>query len=67
MGGCNIGHPQMVGAIRCEILDQLGIDSKIMVAVGCKDPFALARPAAPTLLTHDPGNFFVVDDPTFEL
>ena len=38
-----------------------------MVAVGCANLFALARPAIPALLTHDPGNFLVIDDRAFAL
>ena len=63
----NISHPQLVYTIHCAILDQVGINPKIVVAIGCADPFTLARSTAPALLTHDPGNFFVVDDPTFAL
>jgi hypothetical protein len=38
-----------------------------MVAIGCADPFALAWPADPALLTHDPGDFLVIDDAAFAL
>ncbi len=63
----NISHPQLVDAIHCPVLDQVGVNPKIVVAIGCADPLALARPTAPALLTHDPGNFLVVDDPTLAL
>jgi hypothetical protein len=63
----NIGHPQLVDTIHCPVFDQVGINLKIVVAVGGADPLALARPASPALLTHDPGNFLVVDDPAFAL
>jgi hypothetical protein len=45
----------------------LWINPKIVTVVGCADPFALARPATPAFLTHDPGNFLVIDDPAFAL
>jgi hypothetical protein len=54
-------------AIHCSVFDQVGINPKIVVAIGCADPFALGRSAAPALLTHDADNFLVVDDPTFAL
>jgi hypothetical protein len=62
-----VGHPNLVDAIHGAILSQVGIKSKIVIAVGCADPFALARPAAPAFFTHDPGNFFVIEDPAFVL
>ena len=62
-----VGYPNLVDAIHCVTLDQVGINPKTVVAVGCTDPFSLARLAAPALLTHDPGNFLVVDDPAFAL
>ena len=63
----NVSHPQLVDAIHCPVFDQVGINPKIMVAIGCADPFALAWPADPALLTHDPGDFLVIDDAAFAL
>ena len=63
----NVGDSQLIDAIHCAVFDQIGINPKIVVAIGCADPFALARPAAPALLTHNPGNFLVVDGPIFPL
>ena len=62
-----IDHPQLVDAIHCLALDQVGIIPKIAVIIGCADPFAGAQPPAPALLTHVPGNFLVVNDPIFKL
>ena len=62
-----VGHPNLVNAIYCPVFDQVGINHKVVLAVGGADPFVLARPTAPALLVHDPGNFLVIDDPTCTL
>jgi len=63
----NIGYPKLVDAITRQIPDQVGINPEIMLAISFADPFTLAWPATPAFLTHDPGNFLMVDDPTFAL
>jgi hypothetical protein len=63
----NISHPQLVYTIHCTILDQVGINPKVVVAIGCADPFTLPRSTAPVFLTHDSGNSLVVDESTFTL
>ena len=63
----NIGHPNLVDAIHCAVFDQVGINPKIMIAIGCANPFALERPTAPAFLTYDPGNFLMINDPAFAL
>ena len=60
----SVGHPWMADVIHCTIPDLVGVNPKIVAAVGCTDPIALARSVAPATFSNNRGKFIVVEDPT---
>jgi hypothetical protein len=61
----DIRHPDLVDGVYFEVLNEIWIDLKAMVAVGCGNPSFLSGSARPALIAHDPGHLLVVYDPSF--
>ena len=63
----DIGHPDLVDGVYPDVPHQVWIDPEPMLAVCRGNPFPLPGPTEPTLLTHDPGDFLVVDLPSLAM
>jgi len=67
MGVGDNSHPLLVGSGNTQVFDQIRINRQLVVGVCGANPIFLSRPTKPTLFSHDPLDFFVIDTPALAL